>query len=164
MLSWVDSVSSVAAMDAALAGLHPARPLTVLVELGAPGGRTGARDLPAARAVATAVAASPHLHLGGVAGYEGALAHDASPAGLDAVRRYLRDLAALHAGLGGTYEVDDVVVTAGGSAYFDDVADVLGPLAGAGHPGPAAVGRLRHPRRRLLPGHLPARPAPATPR
>ena len=100
VLSWVDSVSSVAAMDAALAGLRPARPLTVLVELGAPGGRTGARDLPAARAVATAVAASPHLHLGGVAGYEGALAHDASPAGLDAVRRYLRDLAALHADLG----------------------------------------------------------------
>ena len=79
VLSWVDSVSSVAAMDAVLAGLRPARPLTVLVELGAPGGRTGARDLPAARAVATAVAASPHLHLGGVAGYEGALAHDASP-------------------------------------------------------------------------------------
>ena len=99
VLSWVDSVSSVAAMDAALAGLAPPpRPLTVLVELGAPGGRTGARDLPAARAVAAAVAASPHLHLGGVAGYEGALAHDASPAGLDAVRRYLRDLAALHAG------------------------------------------------------------------
>ena len=132
VLSWVDSVSSVAAMDAALAGLHPARPLTVLVELGAPGGRTGARDLPAARAVATAVAASPHLHLGGVAGYEGALAHDASPAGLDVVRRYLRDLAALHTDLAGSYEVDEAVVTAGGSAYFDDVADVLGPLTGPG--------------------------------
>ena len=132
VLSWVDSVSSVAAMDAALGELLPARPLTVLVELGAPGGRTGARDLPAARAVAAAVAASPHLHLGGVAGYEGALAHDASPAGLDTVRHYLRDLAALHAGLAGTYEVDDAVVTAGGSAYFDDVADVLGPLAGPG--------------------------------
>ena len=125
VLSWVDSVSSVAAMDAVLAGLRPVRSLTVLVELGAPGGRTGARDLPAARAVAAAVAASPHLNLGGVAGYEGALAHDASPAGLDAVRRYLRDLAALHAGLAGTYEVDDVVVTAGGSAYFDQVADEL---------------------------------------
>jgi D-serine deaminase-like pyridoxal phosphate-dependent protein len=130
VLSWVDSVRSVAAMDAVLTELRPARPLTVLVELGAPAGRTGARDLPTARDVAAAVAASPHLHLGGVAGYEGALAHDASPAGLDVVRRYLRDLAALHADLAGTYEVDEVVVTAGGSAFFDDVADVLGPLAG----------------------------------
>jgi D-serine deaminase-like pyridoxal phosphate-dependent protein len=132
VLSWVDSVRSVAAMDAVLAELRPARPLTVLVELGAPGGRTGARDLPGARAVAAAAAASPHLHLGGVAGYEGALAHDASAAGLGAVRGYLRDLAALHADLAGSYEVDEVVVTAGGSAYFDDVADVLGPLAGPG--------------------------------
>jgi D-serine deaminase-like pyridoxal phosphate-dependent protein len=132
VLSWVDSVRSVEAMDAVLAGLRPARPLTVLVELGAPGGRTGARDLPAARAVAAAVSASPHLHLGGVAGYEGALAHDASPAGLGVVRGYLRDLAALHADLLGSYEVDEVVVTAGGSAFFDDVVDVLGPLAGPG--------------------------------
>ncbi|MDT0352128.1 type III PLP-dependent enzyme domain-containing protein [Pseudonocardia charpentierae] len=132
VLSWVDSVRSVAAMDAVLTELRPARPLTVLVELGAPGGRTGARDLSTARDVAAAVVASPHLHLGGVAGYEGALAHDASPAGLDVVRRYLRDLAALHADLAGTYEVDEVVVTAGGSAFFDDVADVLGPLAGPG--------------------------------
>jgi D-serine deaminase-like pyridoxal phosphate-dependent protein len=80
--------------------------------------------------VAAAVVASPSLALGGVAGYEGALAHDASPAGLDAVRRYLHDLAELHAGL--TYEVDEAVVTAGGSAYFDDVADILGPLARPG--------------------------------
>jgi len=132
VLSWVDSVRSVEAMGAVLAALRPARPLTVLVELGAPGGRTGARDLPAARAVAAAVAASPHLHLGGVAGYEGALAHDASAAGLGVVRGYLRDLAALHADLTGSYEVDEVVVTAGGSAFFDDVVDVLGPLAGPG--------------------------------
>jgi D-serine deaminase-like pyridoxal phosphate-dependent protein len=132
VLSWVDSTSSVAAMDAVLAGLRPARPLTVLVELGAPGGRTGARDLTTARSVAAAVTASPYLRLGGVAGYEGALAHDASPAGLGLVRRYLRDLATLHADLADIYEAGEVVVTAGGSAYFDDVADVLGPLAGLG--------------------------------
>jgi D-serine deaminase-like pyridoxal phosphate-dependent protein len=29
-------------------------------------------------------------------------------------------------------DVEEVVLTAGGSAYFDDVADVLGPLAGPG--------------------------------
>src|SRR5882757_1905906 len=76
--SWADSVDTVAAMNSALNSalgpVHPVRPLTVLVELGAPGGRTGARDLPTARAVAAAVAASPYLVLGGVCGYEGALA------------------------------------------------------------------------------------------
>jgi D-serine deaminase-like pyridoxal phosphate-dependent protein len=132
VLSWVDSPDAVAAMDRVLADLTPARPLTVLVELGAAGCRTGARGLPAARAVADAVAASPHLVLGGVAGYEGAVAHDASPAGLEAVRRYLHDLATLHTQLTDAYETDEVVVSAGGSAYFDDVVDALGPLAAPG--------------------------------
>ncbi|WP_312859121.1 amino acid deaminase [Pseudonocardia xinjiangensis] len=132
VLSWVDSVDAVEAMTTVLAGVGPRRPLTVLVELGAPGGRTGARDLPTAQAVAAAVAASPHLVLGGVSGYEGALAHDASPGALHAVRGYLGDLAALHRALvgAGAYSgASEVVVTAGGSAYFDNVAGVLGPLA-----------------------------------
>ena len=132
VLSWVDSTDTVAAMDAVLAELRPARPLTVLVELGAPGGRTGARGLEAARTVADAVTASPHLALAGVAGYEGALAHDASDAGLTAVRTYLRDLAALHTDLIGRYETGEAVVTAGGSAFFDDVVTALAPLGGSG--------------------------------
>jgi D-serine deaminase-like pyridoxal phosphate-dependent protein len=132
VLSWVDSPDTVAAMDRVLAKVAPARPLTVLVELGSPGRRTGARGLPAARAVADTVAASPHLQLGGVAGYEGAVAPDASPAGLAAVRGYLHELGALHGELAGAYETDEVVVTAGGSAYFDDVVAVLGPLASPG--------------------------------
>jgi D-serine deaminase-like pyridoxal phosphate-dependent protein len=131
--SWVDSVDTVAAMDAALAPVRPARPLTVLVELGASGGRTGARDLATARAVADAVGTSPYLVLGGVSGYEGALAHDRSAEGLAAVRRYLGELAQLHSGLAadGAYP-GEAVVTAGGSAYFDEVTDVLAPLAGPG--------------------------------
>jgi D-serine deaminase-like pyridoxal phosphate-dependent protein len=129
VLSWVDSPDTVAAMDRVLADVASVRPLTVLVELGSPGRRTGARGVGAARAVADAVAANPHLRLGGVAGYEGAVAPDASPTGLAAVRGYLHELAALHAELAGRYETDEVVVTAGGSAYFDDVVEVLGPLA-----------------------------------
>jgi D-serine deaminase-like pyridoxal phosphate-dependent protein len=125
--SWVDSADTVAAMDAALAGASPARRLTVLVELGGPGGRTGARGIAEGRAVAAAVTASRHLSLGGVCGYEGALAHDRTEAGLAAVRRYLTELAGLHRAL--SYP-GEAVVSAGGSAYFDEVAELLGPLAG----------------------------------
>jgi D-serine deaminase-like pyridoxal phosphate-dependent protein len=131
VLSWADSVDTVAAMEAALAAAPPGRPIVVLVELGAAGGRTGARDRTTARAVAEAVGAAEHLALGGVAGYEGALAHDTSAAGLATVRGYLQELAALHTDLGaaGAYP-GPAVVTAGGSAYFDDVTDVLAPLGG----------------------------------
>ncbi|RCG30959.1 amino acid deaminase [Sphaerisporangium album] len=134
-LCWADSPRTVEIMDAALrAAPHrtalrsAARPVDVCVELGAPGGRTGARDEAEARAVAEAIRAAPTLRLAGIAGYEGALGHDASPSSLGAVDAFLKRMAALHGDL--PYEVDEPVGTAGGSAYFDQVVDVLGGLHG----------------------------------
>ncbi|MFF4342555.1 amino acid deaminase [Kitasatospora sp. NPDC001540] len=126
--SWVDSTDSVRQMDAALRAAGARRPVEVLVELGGPGGRTGARGVPAALDVAAAVLAAPTLRLAGVGGYEGALAHDASDAALAAVRGYLADLADLHRRLAADYPTPTPVVTAGGSAYFDTVAQELTPL------------------------------------
>lgn len=130
---WADSVAAVAAMDAAL-GTRPAAPFPVLVELGADGARAGARTVAAALAVAGAVVASPHLRLAGVAGWEGALATDTSTASVQRVRDFLADMVDLHRELLGRsqYEVDEVLLTAGGSTFFDDVADVLGAAAGPG--------------------------------
>ena len=50
--------------------------------------------------------------------------------GLSAVRGYLQELAELHRWLDsqGKYEADRAIVTAGGSAYFDLVAEELGAL------------------------------------
>src|SRR6266511_2563242 len=49
-----------------------------------------------------------------------------------AVDGYLHRLADLHKRLSAEelYETAEVVVSAGGSAYFDRVAEILGPLAG----------------------------------
>ncbi len=82
------------------------------------------------RQIAAAVNAAPHLRLVGTGGYEGALAHDRSEHGLSAVRGYLQELAELHRWLDsqGKYEADRAIVTAGGSAYFDLVAEELGAL------------------------------------
>ena len=142
LAAWVDSPQSVAAL-AATAG---ERPIDVLVELGAAGGRTGARGTDAALAVAALVLAEPRLRLRGVTGYEGSYASDRSPESLAAVRGYLRELRALaerliaegaFAGLagrggggahGGPGELGGLgderpVVTAGGSAYFELLAE-----------------------------------------
>lgn len=131
-LSWVDSGRSVELMDKALRDTGTERPVDVCVELGWPGARTGCRDADTAVAVARAVRAAPTLRLAGVAGYEGAVANDGTPAGLAAVDEYLRRLGGLHDQLAaeGLYETAEVVVTAGGSAYFDRVVEVLAPLAG----------------------------------
>lgn len=142
---WVDSPDTVEAMERGLAasGISPARRIDVLVELGAPGGRTGARSLDAAEAVARRVAASPVLRLAGVAGYEGSLGHDRSARTLAAVRDYLADLVELHQVVqrivaeSGDAGADALIVTAGGSAYLDLVAEAFGPAIEAD----AAAGR-----------------------
>ncbi|MFC5664203.1 amino acid deaminase [Kitasatospora misakiensis] len=131
-LCWVDSVESVRLMDEALRAASAERPVEVLVELGGPGGRTGARTVDAAVEIADAVRRAPTLRLAGIGGYEGALAHDATEGGLGTVRGYLRSLAELHGRLAGRYaEGAAPVVTAGGSAYFDLVAEELGALPDA---------------------------------
>lgn len=115
---WADSEAAVEAMATMAGGSS----LPVLVELGGAGGRTGARSVDDALRVARAIERAPGLHLAGVAGYEGALAHDRSDAALSTLTAYLDDLASLAAML----ELpDDAIVTAGGSAYPDLVASVL---------------------------------------
>ncbi len=138
ILVWADSVRTVDLMHTALAA-HlgdgaPSVRVDVLVERGGAGGRTGARDLTTALAVAERVVASPHLRLAGVAGYEGALAHTSDAPARDVVRGYLRDLVEVHERLAadGRYETDRPVVSAGGSAYFDVVDEVLSPLVTTG--------------------------------
>jgi D-serine deaminase-like pyridoxal phosphate-dependent protein len=127
---WADSIRGVEILDRALADARPSAQLNVLVDLGGTGGRTGARSTERAIEVARAIAAAPTLRLAGVGGYEGALAHDASEKSLDIVRAYLQQLVALHDHLldEALYPpTGDLILTAGGSAYFDLVAEVLGP-------------------------------------
>ncbi|WP_033296090.1 amino acid deaminase [Amycolatopsis jejuensis] len=122
---WVDSVRGVELMTEALADAK--RPVDVLVELGADGGRTGVRDAATALAVAEAAAKSPVLRLRGTGGYEGALSHHTDEAALAKISSYvdsLREAATTFADKGLLAE-GPVYVTAGGSAYFDRVVDEL---------------------------------------
>ncbi|WP_188831002.1 amino acid deaminase [Nocardia camponoti] len=127
---WADSVATVESMNDILRDAPAGPPVRVIVELGAPGGRTGARTRAEAHEIAKAVSAAERLELAGVGGYEGALAHDRSAAGLDAVRDYLADMAVLHVELADEYP-GHAVVTAGGSAYPDLVVEQLAGLADA---------------------------------
>lgn len=133
ILSWVDSADTVEVINRTLEATGSEAVLDVLVELGGTGGRTGARSVDAALDVARAVSASGHLRLVGVSGYEGSLAHTADADSLAAVRSYLGRMRQLHEQLlaAGLYGSDAVILTAGGSAYFDDVVSVLSPCISA---------------------------------
>ncbi|MFD7683750.1 MULTISPECIES: amino acid deaminase [unclassified Streptomyces] len=123
---YVDSVRGVELMDAALDG--GARPVDVVVELAAgEGARTGVRTEAECAAVADAVAATSTLRLVGVAGYEGEVP-DADPERVHAWLRRLTALAVAFDGAGRFKGLDEVVVSAGGSAWFDAVADVFAEI------------------------------------
>ncbi|MFI5669284.1 amino acid deaminase [Streptomyces sp. NPDC051704] len=124
---YVDSVRGVQLMDRALQGQPQV--VDVVVELGAgEGARTGARTDEDCRAVADAVAGSAALRLVGIAGYE-AEVPGADP---ESVHAYLRRLTALAVEFdrAGRFAADlgEIVVSAGGSAWFDAVADVFAEL------------------------------------
>ncbi|PWI17738.1 amino acid deaminase [Streptomyces sp. Act143] len=134
LICYVDSVRGVELMDEALRGTG--RPLDVVVELAAgEGARTGVRTEAECAAVADAVAAVPTLRLVGVAGYEGEVPR-ADP---ERVHAWLRRLVALaadfdKAGRFAGAGVEEIVVSAGGSAWFDAVADVFGGIPGLSLP------------------------------
>ncbi|MFD5294205.1 amino acid deaminase [Streptomyces mutabilis] len=122
---YVDSVRGVGLMDAALTEAGAGRPVDVVVELAAgEGARTGVRTEAECAAVADAVAGARTLRLAGVAGYEGEVP-DADP---EKVHAWLRRLVALAVDFdkAGRFDgLEEIVVSAGGSAWFDAVADVF---------------------------------------
>ncbi|MFE7900739.1 amino acid deaminase [Streptomyces sp. NPDC057424] len=132
LVCYVDSVRGVELMDAALQGAT--RPLDVVVELAAgEGARTGVRTEAEGAAVADAVAGTRTLRLAGVAGYEG----EVPKADTERVTAWLRRLVALAAGFdeaGRFTGVDEIVISAGGSAWFDAVAEVFAEIPGLSRP------------------------------
>ncbi|MEU6364536.1 amino acid deaminase [Streptomyces sp. NPDC046931] len=123
LVCYVDSVRGVQLMDAALRGA--ARPVEVVVELGAgEGARTGVRTEADALAVAEAVAGTDTLRLVGVAGYE-AQVPEASPERVRAWLHRLVGIAVEFDKAGRFTGTDEIVVSAGGSEWFDAVADVF---------------------------------------
>ncbi|MGW6138418.1 amino acid deaminase [Streptomyces sp. NPDC055144] len=127
-ICYVDSVRGVELMDAALAEAGATRPVDVVVELGAgEGARTGVRTEAECFDLANAVAAADTLRLVGVAGYEG----EVPDASSETVGAWLRRLTALLVDFDKASrfaDLDEIVVSAGGSAWFDAVAEVFAEL------------------------------------
>jgi D-serine dehydratase len=123
----VDSAAAVAQWEAGLAEIDPGRPVQLLLEGGMKGGRTGVRDIATGLAVARRVAAHPRLALRGVEGFEGLVVGPREEREAQ-VRSFLDLLVGLakaceaeglfapHPESGG-----EVLLTAGGSAYYDMV-------------------------------------------
>lgn len=118
----VDSLAGVRLLDEALVATPAGRPLNVLLEGGSAGGRTGARTLDDALAVARAVkAASPRLALAGVEGFEGLLGGVDAGEARRRVEGFLDYLIAISRGCdeADLFEASPVLLSAGGSGFYD---------------------------------------------
>jgi D-serine deaminase-like pyridoxal phosphate-dependent protein len=125
---FVDSPEGVGAMTAGLGPGGRHLRLKVLIEVGAPDTRAGCRTMEQMRAVVDAVQHSPYLQLAGVAAYEGVIEGTGREQTLEAIDTFLhhvRTWTQALAGEGAFAGVPELIVTAGGSAFFDRVVACL---------------------------------------
>lgn len=141
--AWVlaDSSAGVQRLNDVMRRVAPQRRLPVLVELGAQGGRAGVRGLDAATELAREVHAASHLSLAGIEGYEGLWVGADRDADLERVQSLLSQMVALtqRCDAEHLFDGDEILISAGGSAYFDFVADAF-----------KRVGDTSRPLRRIL--------------
>lgn len=137
----VDSSAGAQRLNAVMQRVAPSRRLPVLIELGADGGRTGVRGLDPALRLARELSDASHLWLAGIEGYEGLWTGQDRDDDLRRVRELLARMVELtrrcdrEGGFGG----EEILISAGGSAYFDIVAEAF-----------AGVGETSRPLRRVL--------------
>lgn len=123
----IDSLAQLRCIEAWRVQRRSTTVFTVLLELGIEGKRTGCRDHEEAFVLARAIRLSPAVQLAGIECYEGALAtchHAHDRANVAALMARVQKMAtACEADQ--CFETDEVLITAGGSAIFDLVAEHL---------------------------------------
>lgn len=115
----VEGVREIAAIPESSA-IHPR--LRLLVDVGFEGGRTGCRTLEQAKVLFDEIARC-NLHLAGIGGYEGLIAAASGAEDAARVERYFDtfEQIAILADSQRLFAVGDVMLTAGGSSYYDVV-------------------------------------------
>jgi D-serine dehydratase len=122
LMCLVDSTDGVELLDRELRAAGAPRPVSVLLEVGTRGGRSGVRSAAEARTVAAAATAAPTLRLSGVECFEGlAMDPERMPETLAAVDAHLAATRAIAEELDEAGLLVERIASAGGSAYFDRV-------------------------------------------
>jgi D-serine dehydratase len=128
----VDSLEGAKAISEGFGQCPGAPPARLLIEMGMPDRRCGVRTLEEGQALARAIQSLPYVELHGVEGYEGLIGSDEADRDAAAVLSYLRTIVQLCESLlaeGLFAAPNQILVSAGGSAYYDLVAHVLSAKA-----------------------------------
>ena len=128
----IDSVAGARQYFDVLSKLPQGRPINLLLEVGAVGGRTGVRTVDDALQVAkevTAMSDSGSLRLAGIEAFEGIFAGSPREAESN-VARFMDRVSEVARKCDGTesFRGAEVILTAGGSAHFDQVVEALSAI------------------------------------
>ena len=128
----VDSLGQVDAIEAWANDRNFEGQFQVLLELGLAGQRTGTRNAEEATQLARRIAASPVLHLVGIECYEGTTAHCDHAKDRATVQGLMERVESIAREViwQGWLATEEIILSAGGSAIFDLVAERLSPALG----------------------------------
>ena len=124
----VDSLAGAQAISDVFSQSPASPPARLLIEIGMPDRRCGVRTLAEGLALARAIQSLSGVELHGVEGYEGLIVTDHADPDAAAVSDYLRTISRLYEALAAENlfaDPDQIIVSGGGSAYYDLVSQML---------------------------------------
>lgn len=123
IIFYLDSHAGLEVIQQALMDMNDAR-INLFIEIGMAGGRGGIRDNNEIQALAQEVAQDPRLVLHGVSGFEGSVpGADRTAEGILKVRSFCQKIVAAAKILRPYVANEKIIISGGGSAYFEVVAE-----------------------------------------
>ncbi|MEK6647804.1 MAG: alanine racemase [Actinomycetota bacterium] len=123
IIFYLDSHAGLDIIQQALTGMNDAR-INLLIEIGMAGGRGGIRDNNEVEVLAQKVAQDPRLVLRGVSGFEGSVpGADRTAEGILKVRTFCQKIVDAAKILRPYVPSEKIIISGGGSAYFEIVAE-----------------------------------------
>ena len=133
IIFYIDSLAGLKIAQDSIANVANAK-LNVFMEIGAVGGRAGIRDLELLKTILTEIAKDDRIYVRGVSGFEGAVPDgDRAGAGIEKIRIFLRHIVAAARITAPSIREDKIIISAGGSSFFDYVAEEFAKYDGDAH-------------------------------
>ena len=133
IIFYIDSLAGLKIAQDSISGVTNAK-LNLFMEIGAVGGRAGIRDLDLLKTILVEIAKDDRIFVRGVSGFEGAVpGGDRAGEGIEKLRVFLRHIVAAAKITAPFIREDKIIISAGGSSFFDYVAEEFAKYEGDAH-------------------------------
>jgi D-serine deaminase-like pyridoxal phosphate-dependent protein len=133
IIFYIDSLAGLKIAQNSIAKVPNAK-LHIFMELGSVGGRTGIRDLELLKVIVAEIAKDDRIYIRGVSGFEGVIpGGNRKEEGIEKLRTFLRHIVAAARIVEPYVRGDKIIISAGGSSYFDYVAEEFAKYEGDAH-------------------------------